>query len=680
MKSAPAIAGRSVRSADPDAPSPRLATSATDLDALALAVRQWHDEGGVAVHRGSLRPGPWLDLFNAFVLAQVAACGARPIGHHARLWLLDTAGPLPSLTPLPTMPPGEVTALIPTSRLNLSIKAMMWLRRAGVADLWLLDDRGWVGVHPSEVLADLLVRRRIKPLLRRLSPGLLLDSRRTANGLGSWLRDHTAEENGAAGGETIVHPIASGRPGDAESAWQGFIKEDNAKCAPRTEVGSRVLRIVQYTGCLYSGGAERQLCNTAIGLHQRGHHCIVRTQHDLVAQHGHYLPLLAHVGVEARRAGSGRHIDKEALTRVRWDLVAVAPEAIRPYVANLALELAADPPDVLHSWLDHPNVIAGLAGIAAGVPAIVLGTRNYNPTHFPRFYSPFVDWYRVVAPSTRVHWLANSHRGAESYAAYVGLEPSRFHIVFNGLFREHFDRPSAAQRRAARERLGLPADVPVVAVVNRLDEEKQPELMLKVMALLRRRMPAVRVLVAGSGLLEGRMREIIARRGLERTVMLLGRVNDVVEIMSAADVLLLTSRYEGCPNVALEAQHIGLPVVATDAGGTSDAVQHGATGFVCGVDDGAGLVLNLQRLLQDAALRDRFGRTAQEYVDACFNLDQMVDLTCRVYAAALSGASDRRIETPRLGAPGRLTTADADSSRGEVAPAIHTLRAEPVRT
>lgn len=651
-----------------------------DLDALSVSVRQWHDEGGVAVFAGSLEVGPWLDIFNAFVLAQVAACGARQIRHDAPLWTLNTNGPIPILSRTPTMPAGNCTVLIPTSRENVTIKALMWLRRAGVRRLWLLTDRGWASADATEVLADLMARRRIKPLLRRIAPGLLVDSAAVGSGLARWLCARSREDGPAE--QQLVQPLAGSEGRDAETIWREAIEADNATFEPTQRVG-KPLRIVQYTGCLYSGGAERQLCNTAIGLHQRGHECTVRTQHDLEGQHAHYLPLLTETGVDAGRAGRGHAIDAAALAKVRWDLVAIAPDAIRSYVANLAIELAANPPDVLHSWLDHPNVIAGLAGIAAGVPCILLSTRNYNPTHFPRFYSPFVDWYRVVAQSKRVHWLANSHRGAESYAQYVGLDESRFHIVFNGLFRGHFDRPSAAQRREARQRVGLPAEAPVVVVVNRLDEEKQPELMLKVVTLLRERLPDVRVIVAGSGPLEGRVREIIARRNLEQTVTLLGRVSDVVEIMSAADVLLLTSRYEGCPNVALEAQHIGLPVVATDAGGTSDAVAHGVTGYICGVDDVAGLVVSLQRLLQNAELREQFGWAAQKYVDACFNLDQMVDLTCRVYDRALGGVEhEGRIETPRAAVRPSVdaTTGNDMLCEDETIPTVQTVRSTPIRT
>ncbi|MCC6907308.1 MAG: glycosyltransferase family 4 protein [Phycisphaerales bacterium] len=648
-----------------------------DLDALAASVRQWHDEGGVAVACGPLDAGPWLDLFNAFVLAQVAACGARQIRHDAPLWVLHSDGPIPQLNRAVAVPTGDCLAVIPTSRQNITARAMMWLRRAGIRRLWLLTDRGWSLEDSSEVLADLLARRRIKPLLRRLAPGLLVDSAAIGRGLGRWLsqRAHGAEPREAQ----LIQPLATSAGRDAEVIWREAIDADNATFEPPRRSGGP-LRVVQYTGCLYSGGAERQLCNTAIGLHQRGHVCTVRTQHDLDDEHGHYLPLLAQHRIDAGRAGRGRQVNSEALAKVRWDLVAVAPQAIRSYVANLAMELAADPPDVLHAWLDHPNVIAALAGVAAGVPCILLSTRNYNPTHFPRFYLPFVDWYRVVGSSRRVHWLANSHRGAASYAEYVGIEESRFHIVFNGLFRDHFDRPTPAQRRQARQRLGLPAEAPVVAVVNRLDEEKQPELMLKVITLLRERLPNVRVIVAGSGPLEGRVREIIARRNLEQTVTLLGRVSDVVGIMSAADVLLLTSRYEGCPNVALEAQHVGVPVVATDAGGTSDAVSHGVTGYICGVDDVAALVIGLQRLLASSALREQFGVAAQEYVDACFNLDLMVDLTCCVYERALSGMErGGRVETPRprRQAPAATPAAFEDEKS---APTVQTIRPAAVRT
>lgn len=621
------------------------AQSTFDLDALHEDLRTIHDSGALLVFEGDLKPGDWLDIVNAFFLAQLAACGARQITHEAPIWHLALDGPLPRLHPIDALPDGELTVLLPAARNLITIKTLLWLYHRRITHLWILEHEGWMRCELESLLAQISFHRRIKPLLRRIAPGTLVAAQPVTTAMAQWLRRRHDPANPLSGADVLLAPARHDARED-EDIWNAEIEKDNEQFTPRSDIDAHApLNVLQYTGCLNSGGAERQLCNVALELARRGHTSQVRTQHDLEGPHGHYRPLLDSAGVSARRAGL-HTISPAAIERVDWKLLTRCPADIRSYVVRLALELAHDPPDVLHGWLDHPNVIAALAGIAARIDCILLSTRNYNPTHFPRFYAPFVDWYRVAARSRRVHFLANSHAGAQSYADYIGIDVDRFHVVYNGLFREHFDRPDETRRRKARQQFNIPAQVPVIAVVNRLDDEKQPQLMLKVIALLRDRLPDLRVLVAGAGPLEAEVRSTIHRRGLGSTIQLLGRVSNVVDVLSASDVLLLTSKYEGCPNVALEAQHIGVPVVATDAGGTPDAVAHDVTGFIRPTNDAPGLVMDLRRLLTQPLLREQFAIAAQQYVDASFNLDLMVDHTIDVYHTALS-AGGQRIVTPK---------------------------------
>jgi len=147
------------------------------------------------------------------------------------------------------------------------------------------------------------------------------------------------------------------------------------------------------------------------------------------------------------------------------------------------------------------------------------------------------------------------------------------------------------------------------------------------------------------------MREIIKREGMDGYVRLLGPRTDVERVFLASDVLLLTSTLEGCPNAVLEAQYLGVPVVATAGGGTTDAVIHGRTGYLAGVRDAPALAAHLTRLLTDADLRRRFAADAHAFVVEAFDLDRMVDLTARVYARMFAPAESAaaRVVSPHPG-------------------------------
>ena len=106
---------------------------------------------------------------------------------------------------------------------------------------------------------------------------------------------------------------------------------------------------------------------------------------------------------------------------------------------------------------------------------------------------------------------------------------------------------------------------------------------------------------------------------------------DVLTALSALDVFLLTSFKEGTPNVVLEAQHVGTPVIAVEAGGTREALEEGRTGWIVDPPDAAGLADRVCALLDDAGLRAACLTAGPAFIQARFGLDRMVDETLAAY-------------------------------------------------
>ncbi|MFM7535926.1 MAG: glycosyltransferase [Acidimicrobiales bacterium] len=194
------------------------------------------------------------------------------------------------------------------------------------------------------------------------------------------------------------------------------------------------------------------------------------------------------------------------------------------------------------------------------------------------------------------------------------------------------DVPAPRTRQDARARLGLADGDPVVAWVGRAAPEKQP---LAFVELARRLQGRGRFVMAGSGPLVDDVRRLAADiTGFAH----LGFVEDPLEVMAAADVLVMTSATEGIPLVAMEAISLGTPVVAYDVGGL-DEVVNDATGRLVGLDDLDALTAIVHSLVVDDLLRARLQHsTCVTGLDARFSMAAM--------AAAFSGLANESGHTP----------------------------------
>jgi glycosyltransferase involved in cell wall biosynthesis len=179
-------------------------------------------------------------------------------------------------------------------------------------------------------------------------------------------------------------------------------------------------------------------------------------------------------------------------------------------------------------------------------------------------------------------------------------------------------------RHAARERLGLPADVPVIGNVANLTPKKDHATLLDAVVRLRPAHPDLVVLLIGTGPLESDLRERVAQLGIEGNVRFLGMRDDVLDLLSGLDVFVLSSRYEGLPISMLEAMAAEVACVLTRVGGIAEAVADGREGLLVPAGDPEALARALGQALADPALRRRLGTAARERVQREFSIDRAV--------------------------------------------------------
>ena len=165
-----------------------------------------------------------------------------------------------------------------------------------------------------------------------------------------------------------------------------------------------------------------------------------------------------------------------------------------------------------------------------------------------------------------------------------------------------------------------------------MSEEKQPFVWLEVARSIAAERADVAFFHAGEGPLDEAFRAEAADLVAAGRLRILGRRDDVPALLAASDALLHTARFEGTPNVLLEASHLGCPIVATAAGGSIDVVSDGETGFLRDPADTEGLLAALRRLLADGDLRRRFAAAGPRRIAEHFSLEAMVEGTLDAYA------------------------------------------------
>ncbi|MCL1889247.1 MAG: glycosyltransferase [Desulfovibrionaceae bacterium] len=388
--------------------------------------------------------------------------------------------------------------------------------------------------------------------------------------------------------------------------------------SPRAQAGKPDVLLI--TSTLSAGGAERQVVNLALHLHNAGHRVRVRLQ-SLAGADAHYAPFLQKAGLDYRDLygeNMEKNVSRLAGAGVDLALLHALPPALRQATAALAVEALREPADIIHAFLDTANIMAGWAGFLAGTPAMRLSCRNLNPSHF-HFYQSWMDsHYQWLARQPRIALEANSRAGARDYEAWLGLPEDCIEVCPNGIDPAQAVILSATERQQLRAKLKITRDAPLVMAVCRISQEKRPLDLMHAFQRIVELVPEAHCLHAGHGPLEEDM--TLWREKLpdfqKKHIHLLGLRRDIFRLLAVSDVFLLCSEQEGMPNAVMEAMRSGLPVVATRAGGTGELVQEEKTGFLLEVGDIAGLAEKTVFLLHNPILRKEMGRAGKKRLKA----------------------------------------------------------------
>jgi len=391
-------------------------------------------------------------------------------------------------------------------------------------------------------------------------------------------------------------------------------------------------------GGLGPGGAERQAALSAAGIQRSGTYDAHVVCSFLNAPSDFFKPVVESAGAKAVLLESNPP---------EWQIPEIAAAAkffdekfgslrfgdIYREIVRYASTIRKLRPAVVHCWMDYTSVLCGTAARLVGAPGILLSGRSVAPNHFLIFQPYMRPGYRALLKGQHVVQLNNSQAGATDYEKWIGRPAGSIRVIHNGFeFPEKDDSPA---RGPMRERFGLPQDALVVGSILRFSEEKRPKLAIDMAIQIHRRRPEIRFVFCGGGVDLEEMRAYVAAQGLEEIIRLPGLVMENWDALSAMDCFVLASRMEGLPNVLVEAQSAGLPVVCTAVGGMVETYAEGETGIGVKNATAEKLADAVLELLEDRSRLKAMSQRARQHAREAFGVARMIDETIDAYGQAV---------------------------------------------
>ena len=379
------------------------------------------------------------------------------------------------------------------------------------------------------------------------------------------------------------------------------------------------MNVVHLTDSPFFGGPERQMLGLAVSLPPS-----IRTRILCFRDHASSAPFLAKLeaaGVSAR-------------------MVSHANPHFASMIRDIASELRAQRADVLVCHGYKADVIGWVAAHLSGVPVISVSRGWTGHTWKVRLNETLDRW--MLRLMRRVICVSE---GQAAKVRRAGVRPDRVRVIHNAIDTTRFSGIDSGGRAILRGLFPAPPEVIVVGV-GRLSPEKGFDQLVKAMSTVVVQLPGAGLVLIGDGPDRAKLEEQVRAAGLETHVAFAGFRSDVDRLVQGADVLAQSSYTEGLPNVVLEACAAGIPVVATDVGGTREVIEDGITGHLVHAGDSDALAAPLLELLRSPASRRAMGERGRARVIDEFSFAQQCARYEELFASLIGRPADRSSATP----------------------------------
>ncbi len=359
-----------------------------------------------------------------------------------------------------------------------------------------------------------------------------------------------------------------------------------------------MIRIAYVIPTLDQSGAERQLTLLATNLPREDY--LIRV--IALQRGGPYLKALKDAGIDVRILGKRFRFDPLTWYRLRH-------------------ELRSFQPDIVQSFLFAANSYVRLPGITPSGSQIVVSERCVDS--WKSSWQLNLDRHQV----SRTHAMtANSNSVADFYAG-IGIPRELITVIPNALPITE----SRYSRQESRQILGLGEEHRVIGFVGRLAPQKRLPDLIWAFQLTHQLVENARLVIIGSGPERDALAELATSFGCRDRIVFAGHREDAAALMTAFDVFVLGSEFEGMSNSLMEAMSLGLPCIASDIAPNRELIADDETGLLFPVGKSPMLAKLAAKVLTDSDLAQRLGRAARERISTRHTVEQMVGAHASIY-------------------------------------------------
>ncbi|MFC1808514.1 glycosyltransferase [Candidatus Omnitrophota bacterium] len=282
---------------------------------------------------------------------------------------------------------------------------------------------------------------------------------------------------------------------------------------------------------------------------------------------------------------------------------------------------------LIHSFLFHANIIGRLAAHFNKVPHNISAVRTMERG---------AHWHLIFDILTKAFVefeLTNSELVRLFMVKKTFSNPEKIRTIHNGIFCNEI--PLVEEQAKLKRELGIEEGQLVVGTVGCLEVAKGHDMFLKIAKCIVRKRDDITFVIVGEGRLRKKLERKIKLMRLKKKVILAGFREDAVKVMSFFNVFILTSRWEGFPNVILEAMSQKVPVISTDVGGVCEIITPGENGELVTGNNVNTFVSRIGTYLSDTVLREKYSHEGYRSVIERYPLSKMIDQTMMIYKLLL---------------------------------------------
>lgn len=279
------------------------------------------------------------------------------------------------------------------------------------------------------------------------------------------------------------------------------------------------------------------------------------------------------------------------------------------YSIRLAKILKKEKPDKVISFLYYPNIIVYLTSLIYNYKYIVCERSNHRL--YLKNTLKHKIWKFLLKKSYQkaIHVVAVSEKTKKFIIEDFKIDKNKIQVIYNGINFEELDFLSLENTPEFNK------DLKHIVAVGRLSEAKNYPLLLNSFSLLLKKHQKVHLHILGDGENKNVLQNLIKEKNLDKHVTLYGFIKNPYPYMKNADCYVLSSKWEGFPNVLIEALYLNGHVVSTNCDtGPAEIINHGYDGLLTPVDNEVALAENIEKMLYDNDLRENVFKNSRNTI------------------------------------------------------------------